>query len=297
MDYHTPQRKGQTMSKVYDIVTERIINLLEAGTVPWKKPWSSELPKNLASGKEYRGINLFLLNCMPYDSPWWLTYKQAEGRGGHVRKGEKSSLVVFWKLREIEEKDPVTGELVKGQIPVLRYYNVFNVRQCEGVPAPEIEGAIKHFSPISDCSRILRGMPNRPKIQHKESYACYRRSCDVVNMPRPNTFHSREGYYSVLFHELAHSTGHQSRLDRHDGEPTAPFGSKEYSKEELVAEMTASFLCGSTGIVDLVVENSAAYIQGWLKKLRNDRKLIVHAAAAAQKAADYVRGESKNALV
>ena len=274
----------------YEIITERILSLLEQGTVPWHKPWTGGgLAQNLVSKRPYRGINCFLLNISGYSSPFWATLNQINKKGGRVIKGQKSTPVVFWKWIEIEDEE--TGEKVEK--PFLRYYRVFNLEQTEGIEVPESDKPKEiEFTPIERCERIIQEMPNKPLGQHKHQAAWYKPSLDLINMPRPETFESKEEYYSTFFHELAHATGHPSRLNRPTLTEMAPFGSTNYSKEELVAEMTSAMLCGVTGIENKTIDNSAAYVQGWLKKLRNDKRLVVLAAAQAQKAADYIQGTS-----
>jgi antirestriction protein ArdC len=274
---------------VYQIVTDRVVELLEAGTVPWNKPWvggANQTPKNLASGKPYRGINLWLLGCASYSSPYWVSYKQAQERGGQVKKGEKSSLVTFWKMFE-SEKD---GE--KKTIPMLRYYRVFNVQQCDGLEYPKEELPTREFNTIEECERIVSGMPKAPVLTHEEQRAYYQRNADKVNMPKKETFDTAENYYATLFHELTHSTGHESRLGRMQ-EKFSHFGDTTYAKEELIAEMGASFLCNVAGIMDRTIDNSASYINSWLKALKNDRKLVVSASSKAQEAAEFILGKTK----
>jgi antirestriction protein ArdC len=286
---------------VYDVVTARIVALLEQGTVPWQKPWTSArgedcFPRNLVSRKPYRGINTFLLHAMMFESPFWLTFKQAQELGGHVRKGEKSCPIIFWKWLEVQDKQ--TGE--KKRIPFLRYTSAFNLAQCDGIEAPELPGSAENkreHSPIEAAERIVAGMPKRPEITYGSARACYSPAFDRVAMPRPESFRSGEDFYSVLLHELTHATGHESRLNRKGieaGEWSA-FGSAAYSKEELVAEMGAAFLCGHAGIVERTLDNSAAYIAAWLERLRNDRTLVVQAAAQAQRAADFILGVNHEA--
>lgn len=281
--------KDQT---VYEIVTERIIALLEQGTVPWQKPWATSgedcMPRNLISKKPYRGVNVFLLHAMSFESPYWLTFKQAQELGGNVRKGEKACPVVFWKW--LESPDEKASE--RKRIPLLRYYHVFNASQCEGIQVPLTEKKGRDHSPIAEAERILAGMPKPPAIVHGRDRACYLPAFDRVELPSPEAFRTGEHYYSVLLHELTHATGHQERLNRKgvagsEGEWSA-FGSTPYAREELVAEMGASFLCGHAGIVERTITDSAAYIAGWLERLREDKRLIVQAAAQAQRAADYV---------
>ncbi len=276
-------------NKVYNIVTDRVLSLLEHGVVPWKRPWAGgEPPANLVSKKPYRGINPFLLASTGYASPYWLSYKQAQARGGNVRKGEKSTLVVFWKLWDKETRDAATGEKSSKRLPILRYYRVFNAEQCDGIDAPKLETI--DFEPIERCEAVVADMPNPPTITHGEPRAFYRPLTDTVNMPQPEVFNSAPEYYSTLFHELTHSTGHVSRLRRPGIEALQPYGSSDYSREELVAEMGAAFLCGHCSIESATLDNSAAYINGWLRRLRSDPKLVVQAAGLAQRAADCIRG-------
>ncbi|MDY7107505.1 MAG: zincin-like metallopeptidase domain-containing protein [Planctomycetota bacterium] len=279
-------------NQVYTIVTDRIVQLLEEGTVPWRKPWAgpAQEPKNLRSGRPYRGINVFLLSAAGFGSPWWLTFRQAKARGGHIRKGEHGSIVVFYKDWRPEDRTDDDGRPVV--IPVLRYYRVWNVEQCEGIDYPKPDVPTIDFRPIDRCERVVADMPRRPEIRHGEARAWYRPSADVVNMPRPELFTSAEEYYSTLFHELTHSTGHKSRLDRPGIANVQPFGSADYSREELIAEMGAAFLSGFCGIETATIDNSAAYIAGWLSKLRSDRKLVVQAASQAQRAADFILAKS-----
>jgi antirestriction protein ArdC len=280
---------------VYEIVTERIVELLNQGQIPWRKPWKPEAGEhcNLISKMPYRGINVFLLGCAGFDSPWWLTFRQARQLGGQVRKGEKGTVVVFWKWLEEEKKDEETGETKRVRIPLLRYYTVFNIEQCEGIPAEKIPSRIERpsFSPHQAAQGIIDNMPHKPTMQFGGDRAFYRPSLDLVQLPKPESFESMAEYYSTAFHELVHSTGHSSRLDRKEITHIKPFGSQDYSREELVAEMGAAFLCAVAGIEQNTIANSAAYIQGWLKVLKDDKKLVVLAAAAGQKAADFIRGQ------
>ena len=283
-------------NQVYDIVTDRVVSLLERGVVPWRRPWAGAdvQPQNLVSRRPYRGINPFLLGCTGFASPFWLTFKQAKTLGGSVRKGEKATPVIFWKRWRTDRIDPETGDREVVDIPILRYYNVFNVDQCDGIDAPALPKA-HDFQPIQRCESVVQGMPKQPTIEHREARAYYRPSTDTVNMPRPELFVGSEEYYSTLFHELSHATGHPSRLDRPGAANTAAFGSADYSREELVAEMGAAFLSGHCAIETATIENSAAYIAGWLRRLRDDHRLVVTAAAQAQKAADYILGTTFDA--
>ena len=272
---------------IYDHITQRLITLLKQGTVPWHKPWKAQtgLPQNLVTKHPYRGINVFLLLSMSYESPFWLTFRQALQLGGSVRQGERSCPVVFWKPTTITDKE--SGEPQK--IPLLRYYHVFNVAQCDGlktVPEPVAVSA----NGITKPETILAYMPQRPEIKHGMARAFYSPREDYVGLPDRERFEQAEGYYATLFHELVHATGHASRLNRATVTDCSGFGSHPYCKEELIAEMGAAFLCGHGAIVERTIDNSAAYLNGWLAQLRSDKTLIVQAAAQAQKAADFVLG-------
>ena len=285
---------------IYQEITDRIIELLDQGTVPWKNPirrgTGDGWPKNLDTKKRYRGINVFLLAVTAwergYGSDFWLTYRQAAALGGNVRKGEKSSLVTFWKL--YDKKDKESGEEVR--LPVLRHYNVFSVEQCEGIEipdAPEEDPEQEPFRPLEKAEAIIGGYRGSPKITNGGSGACYRPTPDEIVIAEPGRFEERESYYSTLFHEVVHSTGHSKRLNRGlDDQAPAPFGSNDYSKEELIAEMGAAFLNAVAGISEPTIEQSAAYIDNWRKKLKDDKRLVVQAAGSAQKAVDYILGET-----
>jgi antirestriction protein ArdC len=280
---------------LYATITDQVMAALDAGVVPWRSPIlgcsGAGYPRNLNSGKPYCGVNVFLLAftawAKGYDSSYWLSFKQAQERGGNVKKGEKSSMVVFWKPLEVT--DPKTGE--KEKRFVLRYYNVFNVKQTEGIDMPDApKWTPTEFNPIAEAEKIVAGYANPPEIVHGGSQAFYRPRTDTVQLPEPTRFTSNEEYYGTAFHELAHSTGHSKRLDRKIDTDPKPFGTPDYGREELVAEMGAAFLCGHAGILPVVVQNSAAYISGWLGQLKADKKLVVAAAGQAQRAADHILG-------
>jgi antirestriction protein ArdC len=286
---------------VYSMVTDKILELLGQGHIPWKKPWQSTGgAKNLVSKKHYNGINQFLLNCSPYSSPYWLTYKQAADKGGHIRKGEKSTLVVFWKFINTTTDTPTSEEISQDtptrikQIPILRYYNVFNMDQVEGIKPPAPEIIISPFTAIERAEQIIDQMPNRPDIYHEGDQASYSPAYDRVTMPPRERFTSAEGYYGTLFHELSHATGHQTRLNRKGIIDPIRFASKDYSQEELVAEFSSAMLCNLAGIEQETITNSAAYIQNWLKALRDDKKLAIIAAGQAQKACNLIIGKKED---
>jgi antirestriction protein ArdC len=275
---------------VYQIVTEQILNQLQQGVVPWRKPWKTELPANLISGKEYRGINTFLLASLGYGSRYWLTFNQAAKLGGSVRKGEKSAIVTFWNIGDEKIVKHADGTTRKEKPFLLKYYRVFNVEQTEGIAEKLGLGnaSPREFS-IEACEKIYAQMPHAPSIE-QDSRAWYRPSTDSIGMPSKALFHSPEEYYSTLYHEMTHSTGHASRVGRDGIENLNTFGSESYSKEELIAEMGAAMLCGITGISPATIPNSASYIQCWINRLKGDSKLLVSAASQAQKAADYIQG-------
>ena len=269
----------------YDRITERITALLEQGTVPWRKPWKAKTgwPRNFGSQKPYRGINVFLLTAMSYESPFWLTFHQASQLGANVRKGERSCPIVFWKPLKIADED--SGEAK--QIPLLRIYHVFNVAQCDGLAeTPAVANAPTLLKP----AEIVAAMPHPPAIKHGMTHAFYAPVEDYVGMPLRERFDTEDSYFSTVFHELVHSTGHEKRLRRSTLGAGSGFGSDPYCKEELIAEMGAAFLCGQAEIGERTIASSAAYIKGWLDRLRHDKTLIVQAAAQAQKAADFILG-------
>jgi antirestriction protein ArdC len=275
----------------YEAITNRIIASLEAGVIPWRKPWKasaagSAFPHNFTTGKSYRGVNILSLLCSPYTSTAWLTYKQAQDMGAQVRKGERGSPVVFWKFDR--ERDADTGKLHSSAF--MRQYTVFNVEQVDGLQ-PEIPFEIPAFDSIASAQGIVDGYltsANHPTLAHGGDAASYRPSTDHVQMPHAGTFTTAAEYYCTLFHEFSHSTGHASRLDRAKG-MASRFGSEGYSDEELVAEFSASFLCAEAQVSnDALLDNSAAYIANWLHVFRNDSKLAIYAAQRAQKAADFI---------
>lgn len=284
---------------IYQEVTDKIIGYLAQGTAPWRNPikrgTGDGWPKNLDSGKRYRGINVFLLGLTAwergYASDYWMTFKQAKEHGGQVRKGEKGTLVTFFKM--YATKDKGTGEPI--EIPMLKHFIGFNVEQIDGIEppdAPKPEPDAKQFEPLQIAEQIIDGYKGKPAIKHDGGRrAFYRPSTDSVHMPLPERFDARETYYSTLFHELTHSTGHSDRLNRGLDTELAPFGSPDYSREELVAEMGAAFLCAASGISPPTIEQSASYLQSWINVLKGDKRLVVGAASAAQKAADLILGE------
>lgn len=287
----TPQH---TRIDVYALITERIIEQLEKGTVPWQRPWTEAgLPRNLFSKKYYRGINLLLLSALGYEQNLFITFKQLKEIGGKVRQGEKGCPVVYWnyvdqkqgKPEEEEEQEPKKKA-------ILRYYTVFNVSQCEDIPDNYVPTITKVIGSIQACEDIVAGMPQCPPIRHKEQKAFYNPLLDYINMPKKNSFSTAESYYVTLFHELAHSTGHHSRLARQTLIEMSEFGGDAYSQEELTAEIGACYLQSHAGVSG-EFEQSAAYIAGWLEKLKGDKRFIYTAAAQAQAAVDFILNQKQ----
>jgi antirestriction protein ArdC len=279
------------MSSVYEIVTEKIIKQLESGVAPWRKPWTCQTPANLLTQKEYRGLNIFTLTSQGFPSRFWLTFNQATRLGGKIRKGEKSSPVIFWNVGEEQETTTHDGKKETSRPFLLRYYSVFNFSQTEEIDIPaSLLQETRTNDPIETCEQIVANMPNPPAFQQSDK-AWYSPSSDVVGMPARGLFHSSEEFYATEFHELAHSSGHAKRLHRENFDNTAHFGSESYSKEELIAEMTAAMLCGIAGIEQNTLENSAAYLNTWIARLKSDSRLLVSAASQAQKAADFIQGK------
>lgn len=279
---------------IYQTITDQIIEALESGVCPWRCPWQKigGVARNF-NGRPYRGINSILLAMKSMAKGWthpvFLTYRQAKELGGQVRKGEKSTLVVFWK-QIIPKKYKAHPETCpkKDILWMVRHYNVFNHSQIDGLPALDVPEIVEFdHSPIEECERLLAEMPVSADIRHGGDRAFYRPSQDFIQMPEIKQFETVENYYATLYHELGHWSGAPSRLDRSE-DKGGGFGSSGYAREELTAEMTSAFLCRRTGIAPAILENSAAYIDNWLQVLKTDKRLVVAAASKAQKAADYI---------
>lgn len=279
---------------IFAAVTDRIIDELEKGTVPWKKPWvgTGNSCISYSTGRQYSLLNCILLGMQAGE---FITFQQALQAGGHVKKGEKSRIVVFWK--PMEKENPDTGEIETHFI--LRYYNVFHLSQCEGIQprwrASMITEPGKDLKPDERAEKVIRGYVDRSGVKltiQKGDKAYYQPASDQVVVPLMSQYGEQAEYYSTLLHELTHSTGHVSRLNRL--KDVAAFGSHDYSREELVAELGSAFLMNHVGLeTTSSFSNSAAYIQGWLSALKNDKRLVVSAAGAAEKAVKYILGEQE----
>ena len=276
---------------IYEAITERFIEQLKRGTVPWQKPWFAV--QNIVSRKSYRGINALLLGSADYPSPFWISFRQALDLGGHVKKGEKSTPVIYYKI--LEKRDEAGNMVVRedgksARIPFVRWANVFNLDQTEGIQAPAIATRENTSQPNGKAAAIVQNARLCP-IHHAGFAALYSPKDDVIRIPAPTTFHSQGDYFHTLYHEMTHATGHGSRLDREGVSQWARFGSELYSKEELIAELGATFLSNEAGILDSVrFENSAAYLVSWIQKLESDPRLIISAASQVQRSSDFIMG-------
>ena len=283
----------QTNQELYKSITDRIIAQLEKGNCIWKKSWAGGgIPTNFSSKKAYRGLNIVLLSLAGFNSNYWLTFNQASKLGGHVKKGSKSTVIIYWNFLKRNQVD-ATGTITEKTIPMMKYYRVFNLEQINGIDVPQVKKNVSVNDKIESCESLLELYKNKPVIKHEDNSAYYVPSADYVNMPKKENFDKIENYYSVLFHELGHSTGAKNRLNRKSLTASDGFGGHEYSKEELVAEFSASFLCAIAGIEPHTIDNSAGYIKSWIKALKNDSKLIIYASTQASKAVDYFQNQKK----
>lgn len=283
------------MSNVYQMVTDRIVEQMKQGIIPWHKPWvgGGEMAISYTSRKPYSILNQFLLG-KPGE---WLTWNQIHNLGGEVVKGAKSRFVVFYQMVQHKEKNEETGEETVGTHPILKWYRVFHLDDTTGIESKiQPVTADPNISPIDTAEAVINGYVEREKstgfsfINNRESgRAYYSPSEDKVVVPMLSQYEIPEEYYSTTFHELTHSTMHEKRCNRKAENKMAAFGDEDYSREELVAELGAAMLCNQTGIeVEKAFKNSVAYIQNWLKALKNDNKMIVWASSRAEKAAKYI---------
>ena len=288
------------MVDVYQMVTDRIIAMLEQGDIPWERPWTGagRYAIKRSSGKPYSILNQMLLG----NPGEYLSFNECKKLGGKIRKGAKAKIVVFWKIMEYPKKDSNGKPVVDGNgavkmqsIPFLKYSQVFHIDDCEGVEPKHYEETLRDFDPIDMAEEVIDGYVQRSGItlEHaKQGRAYYSPEADKVVLPIKEQFTSEAGYYGTAFHELTHSTGHKSRLDRIVA-GSFSFGDETYSKEELVAEIGSASIMNILGIeTDDSVRNNAAYIQSWIKALRNDKKLIVSAASKAGKAVEMIMPET-----
>jgi len=314
--------KNEKGNNIYEMITNQIIEKLEKGVVPWQKPWSSHspYPVNLTSKRNYRGINVFILYLQnlsnKYNSPFWLTFNQAKKVSGYekagrfwkwtekskdpkygVKKGEKGTMVVFWKFIEVDDTTTVSG---KKTIPLLRYYTVFNVDQCN-LPEKVLAKINVNKRTESEIGTIEKAekicADYKIKVEHGGDRAYFDKKNDLIQLPEKTRYESDDEYYMTRFHEMIHSTGVKEKLDRESIVDASYFGDNNYSKEELIAEMGACFLAAESGINlenTKMFDNTASYLSGWMKKIKDDPKLLVQAAGKAQKAVDFILGKEWN---
>lgn len=287
------------MSKVYQILTDKVLELIDKGVAPWRKTWKpGNAPCNY-NHRPYAGCNLFLLSIMAELKGWdhsiFLTFNQIKKLGGTIKAGEeKAHTPVFYWNWNCKKTDPVTGD--ESTFPVFRFFLVWNIAQVDGIALPKWATKEKApFAPLEACERIAAGYKGGPTVKYAGHHASYNPPLDLVRMPRKEDFDTPEEFYATLFHELTHSTGHKDRLARKGVTDPISYGSHEYSQEELVAELGATFLCSEAGIEPLVIENSAAYLKGWWAKLKAEPKLFAMASAQAAKAAKHIIGAEEEA--
>jgi antirestriction protein ArdC len=274
---------------IHQQITDQILAAMENAKTTGRRLWDSQpsLPLNLTTNKPYSGINVLMLWAAGlsrgYTSPFWLTYKQAESMGGQVRKGETSTLCVFFKPWESQqENENGETETVKGAIA--KGFRVFNLDQVDGIQAPATEER-QPFTAIADAERILSSSPARIEIGGTQAF--YRPSSDTIHLPNRESFINSEAFYNVALHELTHSTGHKTRLDR---DFSGRFGTEAYAFEELIAELGSAFLNADLGILGATLPDHADYLSNWIAILKGDKKAILTAAAQASKAHACIKG-------
>lgn len=281
METQTKPAKKSTEKDVQTIITERIILQLEQGIVPWRSPWmEAGVPTSLNSKRAFRGINVLLLAPLAYENNHFLTKKQLEGMGGSVKKDEKPNIVVFWGSQQ-----PNAGEEKKPSS--LKYYLVYNIAQCDGISGDVLPEISRVANPIKACEGIVANLQNAPVIRNKESGVFYDPLEDFINLPKLKTYSNPACYYSNLFHQLAHSTGHHTRLDRMGLVQMSEYGCSGFTQEELVSEIVTNYLENYAGI-PCPFGPSKEYLEGWIQKLKGDRYFIFTACTLAQKAIDFI---------
>ena len=292
------------MKDLYTEITNEIIAQLEQGIIPWQKPWTGAADGAISysTGKPYSLINQMLLR-KPGE---YITFNQCKAAGGHVKKGAKAKFVVFWKVYQKQDTDengqPLfneDGSPKTKNLPVLKYFQVFHLDDCEGIEPKWNNEPAKIADPDAEADRVFSEYIQREGIKFEQDTvsdrAYYNPGCDLIHLPLMSQFTETAEYYSTAFHEATHSTGHKSRLNRFTGSAAAAaFGSEEYSKEELTAEIGAAAILSRLQLrTDSSFRNSAAYIQSWLRALRNDKRMIVGAAARAEKAVALIMNDAQ----
>lgn len=280
-------------SNIRDEITQQIIDAIEAGAPPWRKGWSSpELHHNTRTGQAYKGVNQLLLGLTPYSDGRWLTFKQAEAMGVKIKKGSKGHRIV--KMVEVDRSRAATeqdAEVLaedKGKALVMKGYVVFNAEQIDGLPALP-RSTMNQVEPVAAVDAVIEGMKGTGlTVQYGGGQPAYAPLADTVRMPMPDRFHTTQDYAATVLHELAHASGHQSRLNRLN--LYARFGSEEYAREELRAELASALLGAQLGVpmASTMMESHASYLANWLTVLKRDKNEIFRAAADAQKIADFL---------
>lgn len=274
-------------NKIYDIITNQILEKMEAGVLPWRKSWSAGVPKSAITGTAYKGFNILRLGMEGYTNPNWASFKQIKSLGGSVVKKQHATMIIYWKLLNFENKK--SGE--EKTIPMVRYHNMFNIEQTTLCDDERFRVVKKDNNPIEACENIINGYEEIPKIVNVDSSsAFYNFKPEYINVPDKSLFDSIEEYYSTLFHECTHSTGSENKLNRKLVSSKKINSSPDYWKEEMIAELGAAMLGGESGINHFTLDNSASYIDSFYKLLKNDSKVFVQAASAAQKAVDCIKG-------
>ena len=286
------------MNFIYQNITDKIVAMLESGISPWKKTWRAEnMPMNLTTKYNYNGINVWLLLASPHaTTPYWITYNQLKKADGTLKTGEEKNYetIVYFQFTKL--KDARTGE--EKSVPFIKYTRVWNLGQVN-LSDEKYEKLVpkvvkREINEIDACEEIVKNYKSCPEISHGGDRAYYSPMFDNIQMPPKKDFEADENYYGVLFHEMGHSTGAEKRLKRFKATDSNIFGSETYSKEELVAEMTSSFLSANAGIDNELIVNSAAYLKGWLTAIKGgDKKFVVQAASQASYAADYILGRER----
>jgi antirestriction protein ArdC len=287
------------MSKVHQILTDKVLAMIDGGVAPWKRPWrAAGRPRNIR-GTNYHGINYFMLSMVAEMNGWsnvWMTFNQIKEKGGTIKEDQKKNGTCAYFFKMLERENAITGDMENSH-PIFRFFLVFNLDQVDGIIVKGVNdqtGTVHAELPAPQS--IVDGYQNAPEIRFGGGAAYYQPVTDKVTMPLLSAFHTAEQYYATMFHELAHSTGHLTRLNRKEIMDPVGYASHEYSLEELVAELTSVYLCDECGITNnRTLENSAAYLANWYSALKNDPKMFATAAARAQKAATHILGKVEDA--
>lgn len=287
------RREGKMNSAIDEIiskVTEKILESLDSGNIPWRKPWKNEeYHHNAISGHCYSLFNQYILMFSGYTENAWVTFTQAKEKGFFVKKGSKATCILRPNIRKWKEKDEKGIEKEHVRLTGFSYMNLFNVEQVEGWKKTEEK---KEHKEIPSCDEIVFLMKEKPAIR-TGSRASYDKNMDIVTMPEKACFDTPEGYYATLFHELAHATGAEKRLNRKTLKEVTFFGTEVYAREELIAETTSAMVCSFAGIANRTIENTQAYCQSWAKRIREDKNIVLECFGQAEKAFKYMIGKEK----